>query len=106
MCFKKLSGIERNQKNICHDTTFKIAQKVFFFCRKVRVVINRHSQRNFKSQDSKLLYIFFFLTYIKVSNPRENLKDKIEKITELELLENKVNKINIRNRIQIKKYNK
>ena len=35
-----------------------------------------------------------------MSNPTENLKKKIEHIIELELLENKINKIN---RIRIKK---
>ena len=39
-----------------------------------------------------------FLAYIKMSNPIENLKEN-EKIIGLELLENKINKIN---RIKIK----
>ena len=38
--------------------------------------------------------IFFFSTYLKMSNPMKYLKEKIEKIIELELLENKISKIN------------
>ena len=43
---------------------------------------------------------FCFLTYIKMSNPTENLKEEIGKIIELELLENEINRIN---RIKVKR---
>ena len=45
------------------------------------------------------MYTFFFNVY-KMSNQIENLKDKIEKIIELEQFESKINRIN---RIRIKK---
>ena len=35
-----------------------------------------------------------FFQHIKISNPIKNLKEKIEKIMEFELVENKINEIN------------
>ena len=43
----------------------------------------------------------FFNT--KISNPIENLKEKIEKIIEFELLENKINEINKIKKMKIEK---
>ena len=47
--------------------------------------------------------MFFFSTHIKMSDARENLKMKIDKMIELDLLENKINRTN---RTKIKKVKK
>ena len=51
----------------------------------------------------KKVVIKILSTYIKIINPTENLKKKIEKIIELELLENKIKRIK---RIKTKKQKK
>ena len=45
---------------------------------------------------------YFFFQH-KISNPTENLKEKIEKIIEFELLENKINEINKIKKMKIEK---
>ena len=50
----------------------------------------------------KIIKKIFFNTH-KMSNPIENLKGKIKKIVEFEMLENKLNKLHKINKIKIEK---